>query len=77
VLVPPGTGLDDTLACATPLPKREAVVSQSGGVEAVVSQSGGVGREEHRGYPGFVSQSQVGKAVYPFLRIVWCGKDDG
>jgi len=67
VLVPPGTGLDDTLACATPLPKREAVVSQSGGV----------GREEHRGYPGFVSQSQVGKAVYPFLRIVWCGKDDG
>jgi len=30
-----------------------------------------------RGCPGIVSQSQVGKAICPFLRVVWGGKDDG
>jgi len=29
------------------------------------------------GCPGIVSQSQVGKAVCPFLRVVWGGKDNG
>jgi len=41
------------------------------------SKAGSVGGKDPRGCPGFVSQSQVGKAVCSFLRIVWCGKDDG
>jgi len=61
------TGKDDALAYSTPLPKRETPVGENGGV----------GREEPRGCPGVVSQSQVGKAVCPFLRIVWGGEDDG
>jgi len=60
VLVLSGAGRGDTLARPTPLPKREAPVGKDRGM----------GREEPRGCPGVVSDSQVEKAVCPFLRVV-------
>jgi len=65
VLVLSGTSQDDTPARPTPLHKLETPVGEDGGV-------GGI---EPRGCPGYVSQSQVGKAVCPFRGVVWGGKD--
>jgi len=67
MLVLPGFGQDDKVTCPPSLQKPEA----QGG------EAGSVRRENPGECPGVVSQSQVGKAVCPFLRIVRSGKDDG
>jgi len=45
--------------------------------EASVGEGGSMGRKEPGRCPGVVSQSQVGEAICPFPRTVWCGEGHG